>query len=123
MEPTSKRPHSKIIGRVQIPGQRGKPAYDREQIYRWLYENSDHRGIIIYNQREVAKRIDINYQNVCNIYSDFVRSGHLAKHGNFFEVVYDPDDLDWSLEFQKEQSAIRKRHQIQYNYQEGEING
>ena len=120
---TKKRTFSTIIDRDELAdGKRGVRPYNREQIYRWLYEHSDHRGIVIFSQRDVAKQLEIGYQNICNIYHDFVETGHMIKYGKFYEIVYDPDELDWGESFRQTQSAIRKEHQVYYNYQKGEIN-
>lgn len=104
--------YSSIIDREPlIEGQKGQRPYNREQIYRWLYENSDHRGIIVFSQQDISKKLEIGYQNLSTIFSDFVATGHLRKHGWQFEVMYDPDDLDWGDKFKAAQAEVRKTHQ------------
>lgn len=116
------RTYSKVIDREEsVNGRRGQRPYRRDQIYQWLYDNSDSRGIVIYNQRQVAELLDIGYQNICQIYNDFIEVGYIIKHNKkCFEIVHDPDDLDWSMDFQDELSRIRKVHQKYTNYQKGE---
>lgn len=107
-----KRKYSTIIDREPVPeGQRGQRPYNREQIYRWLYEHSDHRGIIIYTQQDISKMLEIGYQNLSTIFTDFVTTGHLKKYGRHYEVVFDPDDLDWGEKFRSVHAKIRKVHQ------------
>lgn len=116
-----KRTFSSVIDRVESTGgKRGVRPYNREQIYQWLYDHSDSRGIIIYQQKEVAQKIDINYQAVCQIYKDFCDIGYLKKYGKFFEVVHHPDELDWSAELEEELSRVRKQHQKYYDHKQGE---
>lgn len=102
---------STVVGQEEpLPGVRGRRAYDREHIYRWLYENSDHRGIVVYTQRAIATKLEISYQTLSEIFTDFCETGHLKKHGLQFEVVYDPDDLDWGEKFKKAQVIVRSKY-------------
>jgi len=102
---------STVIDREEkavIEGSRGQRPYRIDQIYQWLYDNSDSRGIVLYNQREIAVGIDISYQYVCTILSGLVQIGYLKKYGDFFEVVYDPEDLDWPDDVKIKLQEIRK---------------
>lgn len=109
-------PHkvSAVVGKSEQKHNRGQKPYDREKIYRWLYENSDSRGIVIFTQRQVSEKLDISYQSISTIYTDLIDIGYMKKHGRiYFEIIYDPDDLDWGEDFKQEQIKLRKRHQPQ----------
>ena len=117
--PKKEKVESTVIDREPGRGKRGARPYSREQVYRWLYTNSDSRGIVIFSQREVAKKLEIGYQNVCNMYSDFIRTGYINKHSRTdFEIIYDPDDLEWDDEVLEELSRARKIHQFEYRQKE-----
>lgn len=90
---------------------RGRPALDREFIYRKLWSMTDARGVIVKTQRDVASELGIGYQRVCEIYKDFVDTGHMKKLGSQFVVRYHPDLLDWGEKFLNAHDALRKRHQ------------
>lgn len=118
----TKRKYSSIIDRESPEGYRGVTAYNREQIHQWLYDHSDDRGIIVYTQQQIAEMLEIGYQNLSTIFSDFVETGLLKKHGpRFFEVVYHPEELDWG-EINKKQREVRKKHQF-FHRQKGLKNG
>lgn len=108
----AERKYSSIIDREEpTPGKPGRRPYNREQIYRWLYTNSDHRGIVVFSQQDISKKLEIGYQNLSTIFTDFVTTGHLKKYGRNYEVVFDPDDLDWGEKFRSVHAEIRKVHQ------------
>lgn len=91
--------YSTIIEQIHNPYGPRK-LYDREQIYRWLWDNSDSRGFIVYPKREVAERLEIERKMMYNIFNEFVYTGHLKVHGSGrnqkFECMWHPDLCDWS---------------------------
>ena len=88
----------------------GRAGYNREEIFLWMYEHSDSRGIIVYNQRQVAQLLDISYQHLCYIYKDFVDVGLLKKHGSrYFEVVPHPEDVVWDEAFNERLRKLNER--------------
>lgn len=108
------RDYSNIISRGGNDGKRGFRPYSRQEIYQWLYDNSDIRGIVIYSQKEVAEKLGIGYQNISTIYSDFVKIGFMKKHSaREFEVVHHADEVEWTEEILEKLSEIRKVHQTQ----------
>jgi hypothetical protein len=99
-------------------GRRGRGSYNTEQIYRWLYTNSDYNGFVIYTQTEVARLIGIPYQTLSTIYSDFITIGYMKKiNSRTFEIVHDPDDLEWDEAYLKKMSGLRKQYQTTYGKQ------
>jgi len=106
---------SSVISREEshvVEGSRGQKPYRVDQIYQWLYENSDSRGIVIYGQREIAQLIDITYQSICTILQGLVKIGYLKKHDDRFEVVYDPDDIVWTDEVKMKLHEIRREFDL-----------
>lgn len=100
---------SAVIGKTEsLPGRVGPRGYDREQIYRWMWDHSDSRGIITVSQREVGRRLDITHYKMNQIFQEFVATGHLVKRGNSFEVMYDPDILDWGSKFKEALLQLKK---------------
>jgi predicted transcriptional regulator len=85
--------------------------YDRESLYRFLYENSNASGIISLSQGEVAKRIGVSYQQLSGIMKEFVEMGLIDKNGHKFLVVYDPDKIPWDKFKQLRRQYIKSKTQ------------
>ena len=109
------RDYSEHLDREDYKGKRGARAYDREAIYRFMFDNSDKFGIIRYKQPELARMLDVTKQFITYTMGDFVTMGMLVKHGrDQFECMVDPETFDWGVAFQEKQSELRKRHQSYY---------
>ena len=109
------RDYSAYLDREDFKGKRGARAYDREAIYRFMFDNSDRYGIIRYKQPELARMLDVTKQFITYTMQDFVAMRMLVKHGrDNFECMVDPDAFDWGITFQEKQSELRKSHQSYY---------
>ncbi len=71
----------------------------REQIYRIMYSNTDRFGAIQKSQGEMADLIEVCYQQMSNIYKEFVDMGMLRKDKHKFTVLYHPDKIPWGPKF------------------------
>ena len=101
---------------------RGMRAYDPEQVYRYLFDNSDRYGIIIYTQKDLAEAIKIQRETLNYFYQDFLAIGLLEKVSRAkFKVMVHPDEFEWTDEVYDTLSRLRKRHQ--YAYKEKNIEG
>lgn len=69
--------------------------YDRETLYRFLYDNLDVNGIVGISQGEVAKHIGVSYQQLSGIMREFIDMGLIDKNGHKFLLVYEPDKIPW----------------------------
>ena len=73
--------------------------YDREQIYTWLWNHSDSRGVVIYPIEKVSEMLEIERKMMQNIFREFVGTGHLRRHGTGaglrHECTYHPSVCDW----------------------------
>lgn len=112
---SSNRTYSKVISTQRPRGNRGMHLYNRQEIYEWLYKNSDSRGMVVMTQKQVAERLGIRYQLISQIYSEFIAIGYIVKHGHHkngakFEIVHHPDELDWGDEFTEKIFAARQEY-------------
>lgn len=94
--------YSTVIRQIDNPYGPRK-LYDREQIYRWLWDHSDRRGIVVFSKKEVAEKLEIERKMMYNIFREFVYTGHLKEHGSGvnqkFECMWHPDLCDWSEKY------------------------
>jgi len=108
--------HPKVISmQRQYQGGSGMHVYNRQEVYEWLYKNSDSRGIVIMSQRKVAEKLGMRYQLISQIFSEFIAIGYIVKHGYDkngarFEIVHHPDELDWGEEFLEKIFIARKEY-------------
>lgn len=69
--------------------------HDREQLYRWLYDQCDPSNVIQISQGEVAKRYGISYQRLSIVMKEYQEMGMITKYGHQFTVAYHPDRIPW----------------------------
>lgn len=78
--------------------------HNREQIYRTIWDNHVNRhGILQVTQQQLSKELNIPYQRVSIILSEFQRIGYVKKSGSSFQFR-DPSKVPWGEEF----SDLRK---------------
>lgn len=88
---------------------------NREHIYRILYTCTDHTGVINRSQGEMAELLEISYQQLSKIYSEFVDMGMMKKDKYKFTVLYHPDQIPWGSKYDQLRATYIK--------QNGAING
>lgn len=82
--------------------------HDRENIYRFLWENSDRHGFIRLSQQEVSKELGVSFQRLHEIYLEFIDLGRMKKFKNRFQVR-DPDGFLWDETYSEQAREFRAK--------------
>lgn len=69
--------------------------YNREELYRTLYESTDRSGVLTKTCQELATEIGITYQQLSVIMAEWVKMGRARKFRWDFQL-FDPDKFDWT---------------------------
>jgi hypothetical protein len=101
----------------------GVTGYRRDQIYRYLFDNTDRYGIIVYSIIDLARAAQVDRHRLGFIFKEFVEMGLMDKVGKKYRCLVDPDEYDWGEEFLAESKRIRKKFQYYYKQKEKEKEG
>lgn len=69
--------------------------FNREELYRYLYNHCDQNNVIGMKQNEIAKEIGISYQRLSEVMKEFIDLGMIEKQRHKFIVLYEPDKIPW----------------------------
>jgi hypothetical protein len=69
--------------------------HSREELYRFLWNNRDHRGVVNMPQGDVAKEFGISYQRLSIVMKEFIEMGLVRKTRHQFVPAYPPDKIPW----------------------------
>ena len=102
----------------------GVPGYRRDQIYKYLFDNTDRYGIIAYNINDLARAVEMDPSRFRTICSELVELGVMDKpsHGKW-RCIVDPDKYDWGDSFLKKSKEVRKQFQSYYRNKQRRENG
>lgn len=68
---------------------------NREIIYRCLWGCTNRDGQIIVSQQDLSKVLNISYQKLSQLFTEFTDLGMFRKDGWTFTVLYHPDKIPW----------------------------
>src|SRR5690606_3020332 len=69
--------------------------FNRETVYRFLYDNLDENNNISLSQGEIGGILGMGYQHVSKVFKEFVTLGLMEKTGHKFTPLYEPDRIPW----------------------------
>lgn len=82
--------------------------HDRETLFRKIWENyTDRYGMVTLTQQELAKKLEMPYQRLSLIFSEYEALGRLVKSHRRFQLK-DPDKFDWGDEFKQTVKSVRQ---------------
>jgi len=87
-------------------------VYDRESVYRFLWDSRDYSGKVALKQGEVAAELGISYQAFSEIMREFVEMGLVDKTRHQFTPKYNPDKIPWDGAY----IELRKRYVAQKDW-------
>ena len=72
---------------------------NREQIYRVMSSCTDSFGNITKSQQDMADLLEMSYQQLSKVYTEFMEMGMLKKDKHRFTVLYDPEQIPWDSDY------------------------
>ena len=74
--------------------------HDREQVYRQLWDLRDRNNFVMYSQLELQEKVNIPYQRLSQMFSEFTELGRMRKYRHRFQLS-DPDSFEWGEAYEK----------------------
>ena len=115
----TKKPHSTksispYIGLSQRKGGRGRRPYEPSHIYRFLFDNTDKHGVVLYTLKELARTAIIDVNVLKYHISDMKKLGYITDHGRGYRLLKTPSEIEWNDELYDKLDELRKTHFSRY---------
>ena len=78
---------------------------NREELYKFLWENTDRHGFIQKSQQDISKEYDVSWQRLSELFLEYQAHGRMKKFANRFQIK-DPDSFSWD-NYQEETKKFR----------------
>lgn len=83
-------------------------SFDREELYRLLWNDADRHGFLKRNQKDLAKEVGLSYQRLSEIMDEFIALGRVKKIGRRFQLR-SPDSFTWGSDY--DAASYKYRHE------------
>lgn len=108
---------SPYFGLSKRPGA-GRRSYEPSHIYRYLFDNTDQNGVLLYTLNELARVAKVDYHTFSYLISDFEEVGLVEKMDRQFKFKVHPSQIEWNDELYEQLDELKKRHFSSYKKKE-----
>lgn len=89
-------------------------AYEPSHIYRFLFDNTDRHGVLLYGIMELADTAVVHRHLITRFIADMKTLGYMEDFHGKPRLLFKPSEIEWNEELYQKLDELRKTHFTSY---------